>query len=523
MATKYIKAAKTLEQTLWESADKLRKNMDAAEYKHIALGLLFLKHISDDFEALNKRLKAGQGDYAGADPEDPDEYRAENIFFVPPEARWSYLRRKAGDPAIGQIIERGMEAIEKDNPTLKELLPRGYNRPHLDPKCPGQLIELLSTIPHDSHEPGSDLLGRVYEYFLGEFAAAEGKKGGQFYTPTGIVKLLVEMLEPFSGRVYDPCCGSGGMFVQSEKFILAHQGRLDNISIWGQESNATTYCLCRMNLAIRGIDASNIAWNNEGSLLKDAHPTLDADYILANPPFNDSDWSGHLLQNDDRWKYGLPPKSNANFAWVQHIIHHLSPRGTAGMVLSNGSLSSEASNEGNIRRKLVEENMVDCIVGLPDRLFYNTGIPACLWFLTRDKSSKHPANSDHRNREKEILFIDAHRLGPLDNHKRRLLTAEDIALIAGIYHNWRNKGSDYLQYKDIPGLCKAATLDEVRKQNYLLTPSRYVGISPTKMEDQRTFQQKMLHHAKAFTILIERGEAVDRIIKAELEHLGIKP
>ena len=503
---------KSLERTLWEAADKLRKNMDAAEYKHIVLGLIFLKYISDACEALYLKLKAGQGEYRGSDPEDVDEYRAENVFFVPPKARWSFLQTRARDPEIGKALDEAMDAIEKLNPTLQGVLPREYARPHLDARNLGQLIDLIGSItPDETQSKNSDLLGRVYEYCLGEFAAAEGKKGGQFYTPSCIVKLLVEMLEPYNGRVYDPCCGSGGMFVQSENFTLAHQGRLDDISIYGQESNATTHRLCRMNLAIRGIDSSNIKWNNEGSFFKDAHPHVKADYILANPPFNDSDWNGGLLREDPRWKYGKPPLGNANFAWLQHILFHLSPRGSAGVVLSNGSLSTQTAGESVIRKNLVEERIIDCIVGLPDRLFYNTGIPACLWFLTR-------AKKDRGCRENEILFIDARTLGRMINRKNRELSDDDIRAIAGIYRNWRSQDGNY---RDIRGLCKSAPKREVNRQEYLLSPARYVGIPEENEEGAVPFYQKMKQLANDFTILIKRGEEVDRIIMEELAN--IKP
>jgi type I restriction enzyme M protein len=513
---------KSLERTLWESADKLRKNMDAAEYKHIVLGLIFLKYISDACEALYLKLKAGQGEYRGADPEDVDEYRAENVFFVPPKARWSYLKNRARDRGIGKAIDDAMDAIEKINPTLRDVLPREYSRRHLDPLSLGQLIDLIDSIaPVETRSKSRDLLGRVYEYCLGEFAAAEGKKGGQFYTPASIVKLLVEMLEPFNGRVFDPCCGSGGMFVQSENFILAHQGRQDNISIYGQESNATTFRLCRMNLAIRGIDASNIKWNTEGSFLKDKHSNLKADYILANPPFNDSDWNGHLLMNDRRWKYfGIPPTGNANFAWILHIVFHLSPRGCAGIVMSNGSLSSQTYKEGRIRSNLVDKHVVDCIVGLPDKLFYNTGIPACLWFLTRTKTKGGAPSPSERNRKNEILFIDASSFGYMKNRKNRELSSNDIQTLADIYHNWRSKEGNY---KDINGLCKSATLAEVKQQDYILTPARYVGTAEKKKEKPTSFHQKMIQLTTDFTILIKRGEEMDRVILRELKNIGIEP
>ncbi|HNZ43664.1 MAG TPA: class I SAM-dependent DNA methyltransferase, partial [Bacteroidales bacterium] len=429
--TKQENKEQSLEKTLWQAADKMRKNMDAAEYKHIVLGLIFLKYISDAFEEMYLKLKEGKGQYAGADPEDPDEYRAENVFYVPPQARWNFLLTHAKLPTVGKDVDDAMDAIEKDNATLKGVLPKQYARTNLDKNSLGALIDLIGNIAlGDTASRSKDTLGRVYEYFLGQFALAEGKKGGQFYTPASIVKLLVEIIEPYNGRVFDPCCGSGGMFVQSEKFIQSHQGKVDDISIFGQESNQTTYRLCRMNLAIRGIDGSNIKWNNEGSFLRDVHPDLKADFILANPPFNDSDWSGELLQKDGRWKYGLPPAGNANYAWIQHFIYHLAPSGIAGFVLSKGSLTTNTSGEGEIRKNLIEERLIDCIVNLPDKLFFNTGIPACLWFVTRNK-----ANGKFRNRTNEVLFIDARNLGFMVNRRSREFTDEDISKVASTYHN----------------------------------------------------------------------------------------
>ncbi len=431
----------SFEQKLWKTADKLRKNIDAAEYKHIVLGLIFLKYISDAFEVLHQQLIAGEGDYAGADPEDRDEYSAENVFFVPVEARWSYLQGQAKQPDIGKTVDLAMEAIERENAKrLKGILPKVYGQQKLDQKSLGGLIDLIGSITlGDAEAQAQDVLGRVYEYFLGQFALAEGKKGGQFYTPESIVRLLVEILEPYNGRVFDPCCGSGGMFVQSEKFVKNHQGRLDNLSIYGQESNETTYKLCRMNLALRGIDGSNIKWNPEGSFLNDAHKDLKADFVIANPPFNDSDWGGDLLQNDGRWQYGKPPAGNANFAWVQHFLYHLSPTGSAGFVLSNGSLSSNTSGEGDIRKALVLQDLVDCIVMLPTQLFYNTGIPACLWFLSRYKNG-----NKNRDRKGEVLFIDASELGYMVNRSSRAFTEEEIKRIADTYHEWKRQPSPRL-------------------------------------------------------------------------------
>ena len=398
MPPKNTKSTETLEKQLFKAADKLRKNIDAAEYKHIVLGLIFLKYISDSFEELHNKLKTGKGEYQGADPEDQDEYSAQNVFWVPSNARWSQLHSRAKLPSIGTDLDESMEAIEKEYPTLKGILPKVYARPNLDKAALGSLIDLISNIALGNEAAKSkDILGRVYEYFLGEFANAEGKKGGQFYTPKSIVKLLVGMVEPFNGRVYDPCCGSGGMFIMSEKFVEEHQGNLDDISIYGQESNQTTYRLCRMNLAIRGIDGSQIKWNSEGSFLKDEQPDLKADFIIANPPFNQSDWGQDLLRKDPRWKYGLPPANNANFGWMQHMIYHLGPHGIMGMVLANGSLSSNTSGEGEIRKNIVEADLVDCIVALPTQLFYNTGIPACLWFISRNVQATVTANAPEKS------------------------------------------------------------------------------------------------------------------------------
>jgi type I restriction enzyme M protein len=470
----------SLEKRLWKTADKLRKNIDAAEYKHVVLGLIFLKYISDSFTALQEKLIAGEGEYAGADPEDKDEYGAENVFFVPAKARWSYIQSQAKMPNIGKQIDDAMDLIEAENATLKGILPKTYGRSNLDPQTLGGLIDTIGTIAlGDDKSKSQDVLGRVYEYFLGQFALAEGQKGGQFYTPKSVVKLLVEMLEPYNGRVYDPCCGSGGMFVQSEKFIENHQGRLDDISVYGQESNQTTYRLCRMNLAIRGIDGSNIRWNTEGSFLNDAHRDLKADYIIANPPFNDSDWYGELLQNDARWQFGTPPASNANFAWIQHFIYHLAPTGTAGFVLADSSMNSLSIEESKTRKELVQADLIDCMVTLPSHLFSNTQITACLWFLSRNKN-----NDKFKKRSNEYLFIDASRMGLMTKRKQRELSEEDILKISQAYHSWRDIGENYT---DIPGFCKSVSKDEIQKNDYVLSPNRYVKTLDQEIEIEANF------------------------------------
>ncbi len=500
------------ETQLFKAADKLRKNIDAAEYKHIVLGLIFLKYISDAFEVLHKKLLAGEGEYANADPEDEDEYKAENVFYVPSEARWDFLHSRSKLPSIGKDLDNAMEAIEKENPTLKNILPKEYAKPNLDKQSLGELIDLIGDIAlGEEGEKSRDLIGRVYEYFLGEFASLEGKKGGQFYTPRSIVELMVEMIEPLSGRIYDPACGSGGMFVISEKFVLAHRGRLEDISIYGQESNHTTYRLCRMNLALRGIDGSQVAWNSEGSFLKDAHPDLKADYVLANPPFNQSDWGWDILKRDARWKYGLPPSGNANFAWMQHMIYHLSPKGVMATVLSNGSLSSNQSGEGEVRQNLVSEDLVDCIVALPKQLFYNTGIPACLWFISR----KRIGNGD-RKRTGEILFIDASETGFMADRTHREFTKEDIATIANTYHEWRKKDG---KYKDIKGFSKSANVKEVQKQGYVLTPGRYVGITDGE-KDSEPFEEKMKRLTSTLKEQIAEEGKMNAEIKKQLKKVG---
>jgi type I restriction enzyme M protein len=502
-----------IEKQLWKAADKLRKNIDAAEYKNVVLGLIFLKYISDAFEELHRKLLENEGDYTGADPEDGDEYKAENVFFVPPLARWSYLLKRARLPEIGKDIDAAMDAIERDNPSLKDVLPKVYARQNLDPTSLGGLIDLVGNIAlGDAKVRSADVLGHVFEYFLGEFALAEGKKGGQFYTPRSVVELLVEMLEPYKGRVFDPCCGSGGMFVHSEKFVKEHQGKVNDISIYGQESNQTTWRLAKMNLAIRGIDSSQVKWNNEGSFLNDVHKDLKADFVIANPPFNDSDWSGDLLRKDGRWKYGSPPPGNANYAWIQHFIFHLNPNGQAGFVLAKGALTSKTSGEGEIRRALVEERLMDCIVNLPAKLFLNTQIPASLWFLSRNKE-----NGKFRNRTDEILFIDARNLGRLINRRTKELTEEDIKQITETYHNWRNPDGNY---EDVKGFCNSVSIDRVKELDYVLTPGRYVGLPDE--EDDFDFKEKFLALKEEFEGQLEEEKRLNELIKMNLSKIKLE-
>lgn len=501
-----------IEKQLWKTADKLRKNIDAAEYKHVVLGLIFLKYISDAFEELHTKLKSGKGDYAGADPEDKDEYKAENVFFVPEIARWSFLQSKAKLPTIGKEVDNAMDAIEKENPSLKDVLPKVYARGNLDPTSLGGLIDLIANIAlGDAKARSADILGHVFEYFLGEFALAEGKKGGQFYTPRSVVELLVEMLQPNKGRVFDPCCGSGGMFVQSEKFVAGHQGKINDISIYGQESNQTTWRLAKMNLAIRGIDSSQVKWNNEGSFLNDAHKDLKADYIIANPPFNVSDWSGDLLRKDGRWKFGIPPAGNANYAWIQHFLYHLSPTGSAGFVLAKGSLTSKTSGEGDIRKALIEARLVDCIVNLPAKLFLNTQIPASLWFLSRDKSKK-----GERKRTDEILFIDARNEGVLINRRTKELREEDIQKIANTYHAWRKPKS---KYQDIKGFCNSASIERVKELDYVLTPGRYVGLPDE--EDDFDFNERFTALKTEFEAQLKEEAKLNKAILENLKKVKL--
>jgi len=506
------------EAALFKTADKLRKNIDAAEYKNVVLGLIFLKYISDSFQELYERLE--QEEYS--DPEDRDEYIAENIFFVPEIARWKGLQAKAKLPTIGVAIDDAMAAIEKENAELKHVLPKVYAKPNLDKSSLGQLIDVISDIELKAQDESSkDLLGRVYEYFLGEFANAEGKKGGQFYTPKSIVKLMVEMIEPYKGRVYDPACGSGGMFVMSEKFVEEHQGNIQDITIYGQESNQTTWKLSKMNLAIRNINSQFVAWNTEGTFLKDMHPDLKADFILANPPFNQSEWGQDILQEDGRWKYGpTPPAGNANFAWMQHMLYHLAPKGVMATVLANGSLSSNTSGEGDIRQAIVKADLVDCIVALPKQLFYNTGIPATIWILRRGKEV----------RRGETLFIDASEMGFMKDRVHREFAPEDIEKIERTYHAWR-KDNGYkvnsegresaLGYEDVKGFCKSASLAEIEKHSFVLTPGRYVGI-PDEEDDGIPFEDKMNDLTATLAAQMEKEKELDDEIKTQLAKIGFE-
>jgi len=500
--------------------------MDPAEYKHVVLGLLFLKYIGDAFEERREALAAAVADpdhdYYVEDEqerleeldallEDRDEYTAENVFWVPRESRWSFIQAQAKQPTIGKLIDEAMDAIERENPGLKGVLPKIFAMPNLSKESLGKLIDLVSTIGLGTREHrAKDTLGKVYQYFLKKFASAEGKGGGEFFTPESIVGLLVEMLEPFKGRVYDPCCGSGGMFVQSLKFIESHDGRRDQVTVYGQESNYTTWRMARMNLAIRGIEA-NLGKKHADSFHENLHPDLRADFVLANPPFNVSDWGGERLEADVRWKYGRPPVGNANYGWVQHFLHHLSPSGTAGFVLANGSMSSMQSGEGDIRKRIVEADLVDCIVALPGQLFYQTQIPVCLWFLTRNK-----AGNGHRNRQGETLFIDARKLGTMETRVYRILDEDDIEKVAGTYHAWRNEDGDY---EDVPGFCKAASVDDIKAHDFVLTPGRYVGAEELE-DDGEPFEDKMERLVGQLREQTAKAKELDQEIRASLRGLG---
>ena len=533
-----------LKKTLWAAADKLRASMDAAEYKHIVLGLIFLKYISDAFDERRDELQAAFADEASelylpdaADHaealEERDYYTMVNTFWVPAQARWEAIRAQAKQADIGVRIDAALEAIEADNPRLKGILDKRFGRTQLEPGKLGELVDLISTIGFGAGHHAKDLLGEVYEYFLGQFASAEGKKGGQFYTPASVVKVLVEVLAPHQGRVYDPACGSGGMFVQSEKFIEAHGGKVDDISIYGQEANPTTWRLVAMNLAIRGF-AADLGKEPADTFHRDQHPGLKADYVLANPPFNISDWGGERLLEDKRWAYGAPPAGNANYAWLQHILHHLSPRGQAGVVLANGSMSGNQNNEGAIRRAMVEADVVDVMVALPPQLFFNTQIPACLWFLTRDKSGVlHPSPASGRgaggegqqrrgrDRRGEVLFIDARKLGRMDTRVNRVFDDEDVARIAATVHRWRADGEDGADeaYADVPGFCRAVKLAEIAGHGHVLTPGRYVGAEATE-DDDEAFSEKMERLTAQLAEQMAKGAELDAVIREKLGGMG---
>ncbi|TPA33044.1 restriction endonuclease subunit M [Burkholderia pseudomallei] len=521
-----------LKKTLWAAADKLRSSMDAAEYKHIVLGLIFLKYISDAFDERRAQLAAAFGnqeddlylpdaaDHAEA-LEERDYYTMANVFWVPASARWESIRAQAKQPDIGVRIDSALEAIEADNKSLKGILDKRFGRTQLEPGRLGELVDLISTVGFGEGHHAKDLLGEVYEYFLGQFATAEGKKGGQFYTPASVVRVLVEVLAPHEGRVYDPCCGSGGMFVQSEKFIESHGGKADDISIYGQEANPTTWRLVAMNLAIRGL-AADLGKEPADTFHRDQHPDLRADYVLANPPFNISDWGGERLADDRRWAYGVPPAGNANYAWLQHILHHLSPRGQAGVVLANGSMSSSQSGEGEIRRAMVEADVVDVMVALPPQLFFNTQIPACLWFLAKDKSGTPvPGGKPSRDRRGEVLFIDARKLGRMASRVVRVFDDEDIARIASTVHRWRADGEDGADepYADVPGFCRSVQVAEIAEHGYGLTPGRYVGAEETE-DDDEAFGEKMERLTAQLAEQMAKGSELDAVIREKLGGLG---
>ena len=493
------------EEQLWQAADKLRSNMDAAEYKHVVLGLIFLKYVSDSFTEKYKKLKAG----GYGDEEDRDEYLADNIFWVPKKARWEEIKAHATSPDIGQVIDTAMEIIEKENDSLKGVLTKNYSRQELDKTRLGELVTLFTNIDvGTSAAQEKDVLGRVYEYFLGKFASAEGKLGGEFYTPSCVVRTLVEMIEPFDGQIYDPCCGSGGMFCQSARFVKEHQGSIRDISIFGQESNPTTWKLAKMNLAIRGLEA-NLGKHNADSFHDDQHKTLKANYILANPPFNVSDWGGERLQDDVRWKYGIPPAGNANYAWLQHMLHHLNPSGgVTGTVLANGSLSTQSSGEGEIRKNMINADVVECIVSMPAQLFYSVTIPVSLWIMRKGKVG---------NAQGKILFIDAKNLGFMVDRRIRELSEDDIQKIASIYHGWRTGDG----YQDIKGFCHEATIAEVAAQDYVLTPGRYVGIAE-EADDGEAFEEKMKRLTSELAVLFERSNELQGEIKVQLNAIGFK-
>jgi type I restriction enzyme M protein len=518
------KATKTLEQTLWDAADKMRGNLEAGEYKHVVLGLVFLKYVSDAFQDRREWLETATADTANKDyfikdpgrrasiVEDRNEYTSNNVFWVPAEARWTYLQDRAKQPEIGVLIDSAMDLIEKENPTLKGVLPKQFARAEIDKRLLGELVDLIGTIGFTDVDHGADdVLGRVYEYFLGQFASSEGKRAGEYYTPRSVVRLLVEMLEPYKGRVYDPCCGSGGMFVQSADFVKAHGGNRNDISVYGQEFTTATWRLAKMNLAIRGIEA-NLGDRADDSFHRDLHQDLKADFVIANPPFNVSDWYTDALRDDVRWKYGTPPPGNGNYAWIQHFIHHLSPKGVAGFVLANGSLSSKTSGEGEIRKNLVEANLVDCIVALPEKLFFNAGIPVCLWFVAKDR-----AGNGHRDRRGEVLFIDARKLGTMATRTLRVLSDDDLSKIASTYHNWRNEKPTAI-YEDIAGFCKSASIEEVAIHDYVLTPGRYIGAADVE-DDGEPIDEKLARLRAQLLAEFDEAERLEKVIRERLEGL----
>ena len=514
---------KSLEQTLWESADALRGNQEPSEYKHVVLGLVFLKYISDRFEERRQAIETALSDPESPDYipnesrraqfiEDRDEYASHNVFWVPTEARWEHIQGRAKLPSIGQDIDTAMDLIEKENSSIRGVLPRNYGREGLDKGRLGKLVDLIGSIGFtETDDHGSDdVLGRVYEYFLGQFAGKEtGKDAGAFYTPRSVVRTLVEMLEPYQGRVFDPACGSGGMFVESAKFVQSHEGKRSDISVYGQEFTDTTWKLAKMNLALRGIEA-DLGDRSADSFTQDLHPDLRADYVIANPPFNVSDWWDPKLADDPRWKYGTPPQGNANFAWVQHFVYHLSPRGTAGFVLANGSLSSKTGGEGEIRERLVQADLVDCIVAMPDKLFFNTGIPVSLWFVSKDRHG-----NGHRKRQGEVLFIDARKLGTMVTRRLRELSDGDIAQIADTYHSWRNHDGGY---DDVPGFARAASLDEIKQHDFVLTPGRYVGTEEAEVDDEPV-AHKINRLTRELYSEFDRGRELEATIRKRLEVL----
>ncbi|MDD3287064.1 MAG: class I SAM-dependent DNA methyltransferase [Bacteroidales bacterium] len=486
------------EDKIWKAADLLRGNLDASEYKSVVLGLIFLKYISDRFEIRYKELvEEGEGF-----EEDRDEYTSENVFYVPADSRWSVIASKARTPEIGTTIDDAMRHIEKENNKLKGILPKNFSRPELDKRRLGDVVDLFTNLKMHTKDESKDILGRVYEYCLSKFAEQEGKLAGEFYTPSCIVQTLVEVLQPLKGRVYDPCCGSGGMFVQSAKFIESHASNINNISVYGQDSNPTTWKMATMNLAIRGIEA-DLGKYNADTFFNDCHPTLKADYVMANPPFNLSDWGADKLSSDVRWRYGVPPNGNANYAWLQHIVHHLAPNGKAGVVLANGSLSSNTSGEGEIRRKMIEDDIVEGIIAMPSQLFYTTQIPVSIWFISKNKKQKG-----------KTLFIDARNLGTMVTRKLRQLTKEDIHLIAQTFEAFQ-KGT----LTEEKGFSAIATLEDISKQDHILTPGRYVGIADQE-EDSEPFEEKMQRLTTDLKTLFTKSQDLEEEIKIQLKKIG---